>query len=86
MTVTVLQLLNSEGKNCIPVRKKDFSTPRSCSDFGDRAIQHVATARNDEGREEEFFRNTVIVTVTPSLSVISSGGKRRSEESRKNRM
>ena len=38
-------------KPCIPERKKDFSTPRSCSGFDDILKQHAATARNDGERD-----------------------------------
>ena len=48
--MTVLQLLNSEGKTCIPEYKKDFEAPRSCRDFICIITMHTATARSDRDR------------------------------------
>ncbi|WP_297021704.1 hypothetical protein, partial [uncultured Dialister sp.] len=64
MTITVVQLLILERKTCIPERKKDFSTRRSCSDFGSRAIRHDYTARNDGEWEKPSFRGTILAMVT----------------------
>ena len=40
-----------EGEICIPDRKKDFSTHRSCSGFDSILMQHDTTARNDGERD-----------------------------------
>ena len=64
--MTVLQLLNPEKKPVIPNTRKISGLVEAVAVLSGRVIQHTYTARNDEGRNLSFFRNTVIFLVAIS--------------------